>query len=109
MLFVYLELEALIQEQNPLIQAAALYMSAQLDTERSQIIAQDWLHQPSTHLLQETAERLLSLTTSNPALAECPMSEKFVYLFNSDFFHQMQSETLIALARSLRGENLLQR
>jgi hypothetical protein len=98
MLFVYLESEALIQEQNPLIQSAALYMSAQLDTERSQVIAQDWLHQSSTHLLRETAERLLSLPTSNPALAECPMLEKLAYLFNSNFFHRMQSETLTALA-----------
>jgi len=91
-------LEALLQEQNPLIQAAALYTIAQLDAERSLAIARDQIHKSSPQLLQETAERLLSLPTSNLALNECPTLEKLVYLFNSDFFHRMQSETLIALA-----------
>ena len=88
-------LEALLQEQNPLIQTAALYMVAQLDPERSRAIARSQIHS-SNHLLQETAERLIS--ASNPTLTECPTLEKLVYLFNSDFFHRMQSETLIALA-----------
>jgi CRP-like cAMP-binding protein len=91
-------LEALLQEQNPLIQAAALYMIAQLDTERAQAIACNQHHQFSPQLAQETAERLLSLPTPNPPLTEFPTLEKLVYLFNSDFFHRMQSETLIALA-----------
>jgi CRP-like cAMP-binding protein len=91
-------LEALLQEQNPLIQSAALYMIAQLDTERAQAIARNQHHQVSPQLVQETAERLLSLPTPNPSLTEFPTLEKLVYLFNSDFFHRMQSETLIALA-----------
>ena len=91
-------LEALVQEQNPLIQAAALYMIAQLDTERAQAIARNQNHEFSPQLVQETAERLLSLPTPNPSLTEFPTLEKLVYLFNSDFFHRMQSETLIALA-----------
>jgi len=91
-------LEALLQDQNPMIQAAALYMVAQLDTERSQALARDQHHESSPQLVQETAERLLSLSTPNPSLTEFPTLEKLVYLFNSDFFHRMQSETLIALA-----------
>jgi CRP-like cAMP-binding protein len=91
-------LEALLQEQNPLIQSAALYMIAQLDTERAQAIARNQNHESSPQLLQETAERLLSLPTPKPFLSEFPTLEKLVYLFNSDFFHRMQSETLISLA-----------
>jgi len=91
-------LETLFQEQNPLIQAAALYMIAQFDIERSQAIARSQIHKSSSHLLQETAERLISLSTSKLALNEFPTLEKLVYLFNSDFFHRMQSETLMALA-----------
>jgi CRP-like cAMP-binding protein len=91
-------LETLLQEQNPLIQSAALYMIAQLDTERAQAIAHNQDHKFSPQLVQETAERLLSLPTPNPPLTEFPTLEKLVYLFNSDFFHRMQSETLIALA-----------
>ncbi|PSB05439.1 cyclic nucleotide-binding protein, partial [Pleurocapsa sp. CCALA 161] len=91
-------LEALLQEQNPLIQSAALYMIAQLDTERAQAIARNQHHESSPQLLQETAKRLLSLPTPKPSLSEFPTLEKLIYLFNSDFFHRMQSETLIALA-----------
>ncbi|KJH72402.1 cyclic nucleotide-binding domain-containing protein [Aliterella atlantica] len=90
-------LEVLLQEQNPLIQAAALYAIAWLDAERAAAIAQN-LHHESPHLLvRETAELLLS-PTPNPLLSAFPALEKSVYLFNSDFFHRVQSETLIALA-----------
>lgn len=91
-------LETLLQEQNPLIQATALYMIAQLDTERAQAIARNQHHEFSPQLVQETAERLLSLSTPKPSLTEFPTLEKLVYLFNSDFFHRVQSETLISLA-----------
>ncbi|MGK7888810.1 MAG: Crp/Fnr family transcriptional regulator, partial [Leptolyngbyaceae cyanobacterium] len=94
-------LEALLQDQNPMTQAAALYMIAQVDRERSQAIAQT--HHANTHLLQETSDQLLELTSSSVlSLAEFPTLEKLVCLFNSDFFHRMQSDTLIALAD--RGE-----
>lgn len=94
-------LEALLQDQNPMIQAAALYVIAQLDAERSQTIAHNHRHQFSSRLVQEMIDRLLSLSassTARPSLTEFPTLEKLVYLFNSDFFHRMQSETLIALA-----------
>lgn len=94
-------LEVLLQDQNPMIQAAALYVIAQLDGERSQAIARNHHHGSSSHLVQEILDRLLSLPstlTTNLSLTEFPTLEKLVYLFNSDFFHRMQSETLIALA-----------
>jgi CRP-like cAMP-binding protein len=91
-------LEALRQDQNPLIQAVSLYMIAQLDTARSQTIARDQRPESAHSLVWETADRLLSLPTPHPSLSTFPTLEKLVYLFNSDFFHRMRSETLIALA-----------
>jgi CRP-like cAMP-binding protein len=38
------------------------------------------------------------MSTPECSLINFPYLEKAVYLFNSDFFHQMHSETLIALA-----------
>jgi Cyclic nucleotide-binding domain/4Fe-4S binding domain len=92
-------LEALLQDQSPLVQAAALYMIAQLDTERSQVIIKTQQYISSPEIVRETAEQLLSIKTPHPPLKAFPTLEKLVYLFNSDFFHRMQSETLIALAR----------
>jgi CRP-like cAMP-binding protein len=40
----------------------------------------------------------LTLPTLPPPLTALPTLEKLVYLFNSDFFHRMRSETLITLA-----------
>lgn len=91
-------LEVLLQDQNPLIQAAALYVIAQLDPDRSQVIARDLRSESTPRLVRETAEQLLSLPTPHPSLTVFPTLEKLVYLFNSDFFHRMRSETLLALA-----------
>lgn len=91
-------LEALLQDQNPLIQVVALYMIAQLDAERSQAIVQTQRYAAQSEIVRETAEQLLSIPTPCPQLTAFPTLEKLVYLFNSDFFHRMQSETLIALA-----------
>ncbi len=55
-------------------------------------------HEAQSEIVRETAEQLLSIATSHPPLTAFPTLEKLVYLFNSDFFHRMQSETLIALA-----------
>jgi len=92
-------LEALLQDQNPLIQAAALYIIAQLDAERGRAIAHHQLAASTASVVWEIAERLLTLPTPYPSLSAFPALEKLVYLFNSDFFHRMQSETLIALAQ----------
>ena len=91
-------LESLLLDQNPLVHAAALYMIAQLDANRSQSIVRQQ-HQTSTPpLVREIAEQLLSLPTPYPALVGFPTLEKLVYLFNSSFFHGTQNETLISLA-----------
>ncbi|PSB21972.1 4Fe-4S binding protein [Phormidesmis priestleyi ULC007] len=88
-------LEILLQHYNPLVKAAALYLIAQLDSERVQTIAPE-LRYESHPLIRETAEQLLSLPPS-PPLTAFPTLEKLVYLFNSDFFHRIQTETLMAL------------
>lgn len=95
-------LEALLQDQNPMVQAAVLYIMAQLDAEYSQAIARNRGHEFNSHLIQETIHRLLSSSHSTP-IADYPQTEfptlgKLVYLFNSDFFHQMRIETLISPA-----------
>jgi CRP-like cAMP-binding protein/polyferredoxin len=91
-------LEALLQDQNPLTQVAVLYMMSQLDVERSQAIVQTQRHAAQSQIVRETAEQILSISAPRPPLTALPTLEKLVYLFNSDFFHRMQSETLIALA-----------
>ena len=94
-------LEVLLQDQNPMIQAAALYTITQLDANRSLALIRDRRHEFHSHLVREMIEQLLSLdlsSTITPSLREFSTLEKVVYLFNSDFFHRMQSETLIALA-----------
>lgn len=90
-------LEALLQDQNPLVQVAALYMMAQMDAERSRAIVQTQRYAAS-EIVRETAEQILSIPTPCPPLTAFPTLEKLVYLFNSDFFHRMQSQTLITLA-----------
>ena len=91
-------LDLLFNDRNPLIQAACLYIIAQLDLDRSQTIAQSYISTPNSPLLQTTAQIIRSATNNCPPLCEFPLLEKVVYLFNSDFFHRLNSETLIALA-----------
>ncbi len=91
-------LEPLIYDQNPLIQTSALYLISQLDIERSKAIARDGSNEHNSPLFKETAKTLLSLSEQQPPLVSFPVLEKVVYLFNSNFFNRMQSETLIALA-----------
>ncbi|WP_414545154.1 cyclic nucleotide-binding domain-containing protein [Nostoc sp. CCY0012] len=91
-------LEPLLDDPNPLTQTACLYIIAQLDLEQSQAIARDVSHVQNSPLFQETAKILLSLSKQHPPLTKFPLLEKVVHLFNSDFFHRMHSETLIALA-----------
>jgi CRP-like cAMP-binding protein len=102
-------LAPLLDDRNPLIQTACLYIVVQLDLvgtaslkeNRSQTIARNYASiQNSSLLLQETVEIILSASPDYPQLADFPLLEKTVHLFNSDFFHQMYSETLIALAES---------
>jgi CRP-like cAMP-binding protein len=91
-------LEPLLDDQNPLIQTACLYISAQLDLDQSKAIARNYAILQTSPLAQETAKILLSRTESCPPLSAFPMLEKVAHLFSSDFFHRMHSETLVALA-----------
>jgi CRP-like cAMP-binding protein len=102
-------LSPLLDDRNPLIQTACLYIVAQLDLvgvgsdslkeSRSQSIARNYAEiQNSSLLLQETVKIILSAAIDRLELSNFPLLEKVVHLFNSDFFHRMHSETLIALA-----------
>jgi hypothetical protein len=89
-------LEICLENYDPLVQSAALYLIAQLDLIKSQAIARHLTPESKTPLVQETLEKILSVTTP-PALSIFDRLEKLVYLFNSDFFAQMQTGTLIDL------------
>jgi CRP-like cAMP-binding protein len=89
-------IEPLLQDQNPLIQTACLYLIAQLNPEKGKAIALNLQGTQLSPLLQETSE-LLREKPSVPLLSGFPKLEKAVHLFNSDFFHRMQTHTLMAL------------
>jgi Cyclic nucleotide-binding domain/4Fe-4S binding domain len=89
-------LEPLLTDLNPLIQTAYLYIIAQLNLSQSQQIANNY--QSDSPLLKETTEIVRSLIDPCPPLSTFPLLEKVVYLFNSDFFYRIYSDTLIALA-----------
>jgi CRP-like cAMP-binding protein len=91
-------LSPLLDDRNPLIQTACLYITARLDLAHSQTIARNYTQSQNSPLLQETAKIILSVPKECPNLTEFSLLEKVVHLFNSDFFHRMQSETLISLA-----------
>jgi CRP-like cAMP-binding protein len=90
----YLE-NLLLHHYNPLVQASALYLMAQLDGQRAEAVARR-PHAEASPLLAETAKQLLK-QPSTPPLTAFPRLEKLVYLYNSDFFHQLHSDTLMAL------------
>jgi hypothetical protein len=89
-------LEIFLENDNSLIQCTALYLIAQLDLTKSQAIARHLTPDSPIPLVQETLEKILSVTTP-PALSIFSALEKLVYLFNSDFFAQMQTGTLMDL------------
>jgi CRP-like cAMP-binding protein len=91
-------LDLLLDDRNPLIQTACLYIIAQLDLNHSQVISHNYTSNPNSPLLQATAQVIRSATNSCPPLTSFPLLEKVVHLFNSDFFHRLNSEILIALA-----------
>jgi Cyclic nucleotide-binding domain/4Fe-4S binding domain len=93
---ILVALEPLLADLNPLIQTACLYIIAQINLDRSQQIANNY--QSDSPLLTETIEIIRSRSAPYPPLIAFPLLEKVVYLFNSDFFYRIHSETLIALA-----------
>ncbi len=89
-------LRNLLDHPNPLVPAAALYLLAQLDTSQAQGLAQTLTQAPASAITQATAQAVQ--TSGAVALAAVPQLERVVYLYNSDFFHQLEPTTLLGLA-----------
>ncbi len=87
-------LTALLQEQNPLIQSASLYLLQKLDFTLSHSLA---VNVNSKHPLVEETIKLITKSDRPSTLADFPILERIVYLFNSDFFHSLDNEILIEL------------
>lgn len=88
-------LVVLLNESNPLIQSASLYMLQRLDFPLSRY----WsgkivINHP---LIQEIVDSINNKNQSAD-LSSFPILERVVYLFNSDFFHSFENETLIELS-----------
>ncbi len=95
---IFKSLDLLLEDRNPIIQAACLYIIAQLNLERSQSLVHNYINASNSLLLQATAQTIQSATNNCPPLISFPLLEKVVHLFNSDFFHRLNSEILTALA-----------
>jgi Cyclic nucleotide-binding domain len=91
-------LDLLLDDRNPLIQTACLYIIAQLNLDRGKSISHSYATISNSPLLQATAKVIQSTTSALPPLIEFMLLEKVVNLFNSDFFNRLNGETLIALA-----------
>ena len=91
-------LSPLLDDRNPLIQTACLYITAQLDPDRSQTIARNYTALQNSSLVDEAVKIILSASKQCPPLKTFGLLEKVVHLFNSDFFNRIHSETLIALS-----------
>lgn len=88
-------LELLVDDRNPVVQAVAVYLVAQIHPQIGQEISLglQYEHHP---LVQETGK--LILDHPQAPLSEFPALEKIIYIYNSDFFHRLHSQTLMTLA-----------
>ncbi len=93
-------LESLLFEQNPLIQAASLFILHQTNLQRSQEQAQSLLapSRKATPFVEDIAQTIAKAGASHLSLAAFPSLEKLLCLYQSDFFSGIRSETLIDLA-----------
>lgn len=91
-------LENLLVHYNPLVAASSLYLLAHLDSARATMQAAKLPQGKHPPLVQDTATDILA-TPEQPPLTAFPILEKLVYLYNSDFFHRLEPNTLIALAQ----------
>lgn len=94
-------LEALLQDPHPLTQLASLFTLATLDRQAAHQQAQSILQMDPAPpvLLRETAAQILQHPASTSlALSECAAVEKLAYLFNTHFFAEIHSQTLMELA-----------
>jgi len=90
-------LENLLTHHNPLVASASLYLLAQIEPARATMQAQTLSQGNPPSLVHDTATALLA--TPDYPLRAFPTLEKLVYLHNSDFFHQLDPSTLMALAQ----------
>jgi hypothetical protein len=91
-------LESMLSEQNPLMQAASLYLLYRIDAARATVQIRYW--QESGRKLSPLMQEMVKII-GNPntaILSDFPTLEKLVYLHESDFFNGVYSETLIELA-----------
>ena len=84
----------LLQEPNPLIQSVSLYLLQKLDYDRSRDLA---AAVESNHPLVQAIVGQIFKYKQTKDLADFATLEKVVYLFNSDFFCNLESEILIEL------------
>ncbi len=91
-------LEALVQDLDPLVRAAAVVLLARFDRDRAQELAEALRGESGAPLAAATAGRLLELAGAEPRLADFPELEKRVVLEQSDFFRGTHGDTLNALA-----------
>lgn len=93
-------LETLITEPNVLIKTVCLYLLQQFDPKRGVTLAEQIMPQ-SDGKRQTLLQEILPQLTQNKGelkLSQLPIFERIVYLFNSDFFASLDSQTLIELA-----------
>jgi hypothetical protein len=92
-------LRSLLWATNPVTQIASLYMLHLLSQPESQAAAQQLL--ASAQLPQSVraiAEIIINTQNTGLALSSLPLLEKLVYLFNTDLFAGIHSDTLLELA-----------
>jgi len=89
-------LSVLLHHNNPLIQSVTLYLIAQIDSGYAKKVASDYTHDSTHPLMRDMAERIMS--AANSRLSDLPQLEKLIYLANSDLFHRVEPETLIAVS-----------
>jgi CRP-like cAMP-binding protein len=75
-------------------------MMSQLDFQQSRAIAQAYLKDIPSKLVQEALTVILTAGDPPTRLADFPLLEKVTYLYNSDFFHRLHTETLLSLAET---------
>ncbi len=90
-------LKILLKEKNPLIQSICLFLLYQFFPDQFQFLQQD-IEIDNNFLLQEFRENI-NKNSGVISLDNLPNLEKIVYLYNSDFFQSLDSETLINLSR----------
>jgi hypothetical protein len=89
-------LEAQIYDRDPLACAVSLYAVNHLEPTWAKKLTRAFLAANNPELIKQVVNRIINFERVL-TLADFPYLEKLVYLFNSDFFLGVRSETLIAL------------